>query len=229
MKLRLVLSALLSLPLLAQAAPAASPLLVIHGGAGVERKDLSPAEEKAARDALRAALLKGHAELAAGRPALAAVTAAITVLEDDPTFNAGKGAVFNAEGRHELDASVMEGHTRRAGAVAAVSTVRSPVRLARRVMEQSPHVMLIGDGAERFADDHTDLERVPNDWFDTPQRREQLGDARRRLCVFEARARGAHHVFVAWHDVRHGRVHKKGRILRTSTCEEVGLGGYERD
>ena len=89
MKLRLVLSALLSLPLLAQAAPAASPLLVIHGGAGVERKDLSPAEE-AARDALRAALLKGHAELAAGRPALAAVTAAITVLEDDPTFNAGR-------------------------------------------------------------------------------------------------------------------------------------------
>jgi beta-aspartyl-peptidase (threonine type) len=80
--------------LLAQAAPATSPLLVIHGGAGVERKDLSPAEEKAARDALRAALLKGHAELAAGRPALAAVTAAITVLEDDPTFNAGKGAVF---------------------------------------------------------------------------------------------------------------------------------------
>lgn len=85
MKLRLALSALLSLPLIAQAAPAASPLLVIHGGAGVERKDLSPAEEKAARDALRAALLKGHAELAAGRPALAAVTAAITVLEDDPT------------------------------------------------------------------------------------------------------------------------------------------------
>ncbi len=84
MKLRLALSMLLSLPMLAQAAPAASPLLVIHGGAGVERKDLSPAEEKAARDALRAALLKGHAELVAGRPALAAVTAAITVLEDDP-------------------------------------------------------------------------------------------------------------------------------------------------
>ena len=106
--------------------------------------------------------------------ALDAVEASVRVLEESPYFNAGKGAVFNAEGRHELDASVMEGHTRRAGAVAAVSTVRSPVRLARRVMEQSPHVMLIGDGAERFADDHTDLERVPNDWFDTPQRREQL-------------------------------------------------------
>ena len=157
---------------LAQAQPTA---LVIHGGAGViERKAMSADAERAIRETLDAALDAGHAVLAGGGPALDAVEASVRVLEESPYFNAGKGAVFNAEGRHELDASVMEGHTRRAGAVAAVSTVRSPVRLARRVMEQSPHVMLIGDGAERFADDHTDLERVPNDWFDTPQRREQL-------------------------------------------------------
>lgn len=157
---------------LAQARPTA---LVIHGGAGViERKAMSADAERAIRETLDAALDAGHAVLAGGGPALDAVEASVRVLEESPHFNAGKGAVFNAEGRHELDASVMEGHTRRAGAVAAVSTVRSPVRLARRVMEQSPHVMLIGDGAERFADDHTDLERVPNDWFDTPQRREQL-------------------------------------------------------
>ncbi len=144
MKLRLALSALLSLPLIAQAAPAASPLLVIHGGAGVERKDLSPAEEKAARDALRAALLKGHAELAAGRPALAAVTAAITVLEDDPTFNAGKGAVFTHDGRNELDAAVMDGATQAAGAVAGVQRVRNPILLAQTVMQKSRHVMMVG-------------------------------------------------------------------------------------
>lgn len=157
---------------LAQARPTA---LVIHGGAGViERKAMSADAERAIRETLDAALDAGHAVLAGGGAALDAVEASVRVLEESPHFNAGKGAVFNAEGRHELDASVMEGHTRRAGAVAAVSTVRSPVRLARRVMEQSPHVMLIGDGAERFADDHTDLERVSNDWFDTPQRREQL-------------------------------------------------------
>ena len=157
---------------LAQAQPTA---LVIHGGAGViERRAMSADAERAIRETLDAALDAGHAVLAGGGAALDAVEASVRVLEESPHFNAGKGAVFNAEGRHELDASVMEGHTRRAGAVAAVSTVRNPVRLARRVMEQSPHVMLIGDGAERFADDHTDLERVPNDWFDTPQRREQL-------------------------------------------------------
>lgn len=156
----------------AQAQPTA---LVIHGGAGViERKALSADAERAIRGTLDAALDAGHAVLAGGGSALDAVEASVRVLEESPHFNAGKGAVFNAEGRHELDASVMEGHTRRAGAVAAVSTVRSPVRLARRVMEQSPHVMLIGEGAERFADDHADLQRVPNHWFDTPQRREQL-------------------------------------------------------
>jgi L-asparaginase / beta-aspartyl-peptidase len=95
-------------------------------------------------------------------------------MEESPQFNAGKGAVFNAEGKHELDASIMEGHTRRAGAVAGVTTVRNPIKLARAVMEHSPHVMLAGTGAEKFADTRPELERVKNSWFDTERRRQQL-------------------------------------------------------
>ena len=155
--------------------------LVIHGGAGViDRSALSAEEEKAVRADLDRALDAGHALLADGGTALDAVTAAVRVLEESPWFNAGKGAVFNAVGGHELDAAIMEGHTRRAGAVAGVSTVRSPILLSRAVMERSPHVMLAGAGAEKFADDHPDIERVAPDWFDTDRRREQLEKARQR-------------------------------------------------
>ena len=155
--------------------------LVIHGGAGViERSALSADEEIAVRADLDRALDAGNAVLTGGGSALDAVTASIRVLEESPWFNAGKGAVFNAVGGHELDAAIMEGHTRRAGAVAGVSTVRSPVSLARAVMERSPHVMLAGAGAERFADDHGDIQRVAPDWFDTERRREQLEKARQR-------------------------------------------------
>lgn len=143
----LLLSLCLSMPL---AATAAAPVLVIHGGAGVERQDLTPAEEKAARAALRQALLRGHQALAAGKPALDAVTAAITVLEDDPTFNAGKGAVFTHDGRNELDASLMDGATLKAGAVAGVQRVRNPILLAEAVMQHSAHVMMVGQGAENL-------------------------------------------------------------------------------
>ena len=152
--------------------------LVIHGGAGViERKDLSAADEKAIRADLDRALDAGNAVLSKGGSALDAVQAAIVVLEESPRFNAGKGAVFNAQGRHELDASIMEGHTRRAGAVAGVTTVRNPIKLARAVMEHSPHVMLAGAGAEAFADTQPGVERVPNSWFDTETRRQQLEKA----------------------------------------------------
>ena len=119
--------------------------LVIHGGAGViERGSLSADEEQRVRADLDAALDAGNAVLARQGTALDAVVAAIRVLEESPRFNAGKGAVFNAKGGHELDASIMEGHTQRAGAVAGVTTVRSPVTLARAVMERSKHVMLAG-------------------------------------------------------------------------------------
>lgn len=155
--------------------------LVIHGGAGViDREKLDPERERAIRADLDRALDAGYAVLARNGSALDAVEAAVLVLEESPHFNAGKGAVFDADGRHQLDASIMEGHTRRAGAVAGVRTVRNPIRLARAVMERSRHVMLAGDGAEAFADTLADIERVPNEWFDTDFRRLQLEEARAR-------------------------------------------------
>lgn len=153
--------------------------LVIHGGAGVaSREAISAADEILIRAELDRALDAGQQVLAAGGSALDAVTAAIVALEDSPWFNAGKGSVFDAGGGHELDASIMEGHTRRAGAVAGVRTIRNPIRLSRAVMEHSRHVMLACDGAERFADTRPEIERVAPDYFDTPARWQQLLDAR---------------------------------------------------
>jgi L-asparaginase / beta-aspartyl-peptidase len=155
--------------------------LVIHGGAGVIERDLlGPDDERAIRADLEAALDAGHAALSSGGSALDAVEAAVRVLEDSPRFNAGHGAVYDAEGRHELDASVMEGHTRRAGAVAAVTTIRNPVSLARAAMEHSPHVMLVGPGAEAFADTRDEIERVPNTYYDTAHRLRELEQAQAR-------------------------------------------------
>src|SRR5690606_11064323 len=128
-----------------------APRLVIHGGAGVEPGDLTPEEEAAARAALAQALRAGQAALAEGRPALDAVTAAINVLEDAPMFNAGRGAVFTHDGTNELDTSIMDGATGRAGAAAGLRHVRNPITLARAIMERSRHVMMVGEGAERFA------------------------------------------------------------------------------
>lgn len=155
--------------------------LVIHGGAGViERDRLGADEERAIRADLEAALDAGHAVLSRDGSALDAVEAAVRALEDSPRFNAGHGAVYDAEGRHELDASVMEGHTRRAGAVAGVTTIRNPISLARAVMEHSPHVMLVGAGAEAFADDRREIGRVANTYFDTVHRRRELEQAQAR-------------------------------------------------
>lgn len=152
---------------------------VIHGGAGVvSRQSIPDSDAKLMQADLDKALDAGHAVLSRGGAALDAVTAAIAILEDSPWFNAGKGAVFNSEGGHELDASIMEGHTRRAGAVAGVTTVKNPIVLARSVMEKSEHVMLAGDGAERFADTQKDIERVDPKYFDTEKRWKQLQDAK---------------------------------------------------
>jgi beta-aspartyl-peptidase (threonine type) len=161
-------------------APERRVALVIHGGAGFVPKDaLGEEDRREVHATLNRALDAGYAILARGGSALDAVEAAVVVLEDSPRFNAGKGAVFNAKGAHELDASIMDGHTRRAGAVAGVTTVRNPIRLARAVMEHTPHVMLAGAGAEEFADTRPEIRRVPNTWFDTPHRREQLERAQR--------------------------------------------------
>jgi beta-aspartyl-peptidase (threonine type) len=175
---RLVPLLLMLAAMTATAADKPKTALVIHGGAGViERSKLSAEDEKGIRADLNRALDAGNAILARGGSALDAVQAAIQVMEDSPRFNAGKGAVFNAKGGHELDAAIMEGHTRRAGAVAGVTTVRHPIQLARAVMEHSPHVMLAGAGAEAFADTQSGIERVPNSWFDTEHRRKQLEQA----------------------------------------------------
>ncbi len=178
---------LLALCLAPSIVAAAEPLLVIHGGAGVQRKDLTPVEEKAARDALRAALRKGHQALAAGKPALEAVTAAITVLEDDPTFNAGKGAVFTHDGRNELDAALMDGATLKAGAVAGVQRVRNPIQLAAAVMQRSPHVMMVGEGAETFAVSQG-IPLVDPGYFRTEKRWQQLQRALKEEAAGQAHA-----------------------------------------
>jgi len=149
--------------------------LVIHGGAGVmSRSSMSAETEAAYLAALNEALEAGNAVLQQGGSARAAVIASILVLEDCPLFNAGKGSVFNAEGGHELDASIMDGHTGRAGAVAGVRTIKNPILLAEAVMEHSPHVMLAIDGAEAFADTRPEIVRVASDYFDTAHRLEQL-------------------------------------------------------
>lgn len=155
--------------------------LVIHGGAGVmEHKDLSAEDEAAIRRDLDRALDAGQAVLAKDGSALDAVTAAIIVLEDSPWFNAGKGAVYNADGGHELDASIMRGDTREAGAVAGVTTIKNPILLARTVMERSPHVMLAGQGAEKFADTRPEIQRVDQAYFGTERRLKQLQEAKAR-------------------------------------------------
>ena len=172
--------ALLVLALMSMPAPAAEnkTALVIHGGAGfVAKESLTPDDLRGYHADLNRALDAGNAILASGGSALDAVSAAVVVLEESPRFNAGKGAVFNAAGGHELDAAIMEGHTRRAGAVAGVTTARNPIKLARAVMEHSAHVMLAAGGAEAFADTRPEIERVPNTWFDTDHRRRALEKA----------------------------------------------------
>lgn len=148
--------------------------LAVHGGAGVIlRENLSAEQDAAIREALGRALDAGEAVLAAGGSALDAVTAAVIVLEEAPQFNAGKGAVLTEAGTHELDASVMEGSNRAAGAVAGLTRTRNPVLAARAVMENSPHVMFAGPGADAFSLAQG-LEQVENSWFTTPERRAAL-------------------------------------------------------
>ncbi|RYE04353.1 MAG: isoaspartyl peptidase/L-asparaginase, partial [Sphingomonadales bacterium] len=162
------------MPLPAQAQDGPRWTLVIHGGAGIiEKGKVSAEQEAGARAGLDAALTAGSVVLAQGGDALDAVQAAVQVLEDDPHFNAGRGAVFTWDAKNELDAAIMEGATRKAGAVAGTRHTRHPVALARKVMEASPHVMLSGAGADQFSREQG-LEQVPNDWFATPERRAQL-------------------------------------------------------
>jgi beta-aspartyl-peptidase (threonine type) len=148
--------------------------IAIHGGAGViDRAQMTPERESSYRAGLSAALDAGYAILELGGTSLDAVTEAVRLLEDDPQFNAGRGAVLSHDGEAQLDASIMDGAGPRAGAVAGIRHVKSPIGLARLVMDKSQHVMLIGEGAETFAREQG-LEFVPNTYFRTPYREREL-------------------------------------------------------
>ncbi len=164
----------------------------IHGGAGViERDSLTPEQDAAYRAALHRALQAGQAVLAAGGSAMDAVQAAIQIMEDDPLFNAGRGAVFTAEGRNELDAAVMDGTDLRAGSVAGLTTTRHPIAAARAVMERSPHVMLVGQGGDGFAAS-VGLEQVDPAFFFTERRWQGLErELRRQNLPIPPRPAGA--------------------------------------
>jgi L-asparaginase / beta-aspartyl-peptidase len=148
--------------------------IAIHGGAGtLPRAEMSADAEVRYRSGLNEAIDAGFAILQDGGSSLDAVTRAVVLLEDNPLFNAGKGAVFTLDGRNELDASIMDGSTLNAGAVCGVTRIRNPVELARAVMEKSAHVMLAGAGAEEFASDQG-FAFVPQSYFYTPERWRQL-------------------------------------------------------
>ena len=170
--------------------------LVLHGGAGdIRRDEITSSLDGKFRRALGDVLASGHALLAAGRPALDVVTETVARLEDCPLFNSGVGANLNADGECELDASVMDGRTLAAGAVAGVRTVRSPIRLARDVMERSRHVLLAAAGAEEFAA-ALGHERVENEFFQTPFRRAQWERVRKMERLHAAQSVAAEPVLL---------------------------------
>ncbi|MFL3653030.1 MAG: isoaspartyl peptidase/L-asparaginase family protein [Pseudoalteromonas sp.] len=155
--------------------------IAIHGGAGtIEKAKFTPSQEKAYRAKLSEAVEAGYAVLEKGGESLDAITTAIQVLEQSPYFNAGRGAVYTYDGNHELDASIMDGRNREAGAVAGIKHIESPIQLARLVMDNSVHVMLSGQGAEEFAKEQG-IELIENNIFDTEHRYEALLKAKQKL------------------------------------------------
>lgn len=173
-----------SVPCVADAGDEKAPIaIVVHGGAGtITRDELSDEREAAIRAALEVALRAGHTVLTNGGSSVDAVTAAVKTLEDSPLFNAGKGAVFNCAGKNELDAAIMNGATLDAGAVAGLRRTRNPVLLAKLVLEKSPHVLLIGEGAESYGAAHG-IEMVEPGYFHTDERWQQLQELQARENV----------------------------------------------
>lgn len=155
-----------------QEQPQAEWALALHGGAGTISRDMPDSLKQQYYDGLREALRVGEIILREGGSALDAVELVVNNLENNPLFNAGKGAVFTLDGKHELDAAIMDGSTMAAGALTGLTTVKNPISLARIVMEDSPHIFFSGVGAEQFADG-TDLERVENEHFFTEVRHRQ--------------------------------------------------------
>ncbi len=147
--------------------------LVIHGGAGTISRDMEDELREMYEEGLEAALQAGSEILENGGTSLEAVEAAVTIMEDDSLFNAGRGAVYTNEARHELDASIMDGSNLEAGAITGVTTVKNPIKLALEVKQNSRHILFAAEGAETFADE-TDVERVDNSYFNTQRRYEAL-------------------------------------------------------
>jgi beta-aspartyl-peptidase (threonine type) len=177
MKLFKILSLFMLLVLGVNVSAQQKYVMVIHGGAGtILKKNMSPEKEAAYIAVLTQALQAGYAQIKAGKTSLDAVEATIHVLENDPHFNAGKGAVFTHDRRNELDAAIMDGKTLMAGAVAGVTTIKNPISAARAVMEKSEHVMLVGAGADLFAKE-VGLEIVDPKYFWTKERWEGLQKA----------------------------------------------------
>ncbi len=194
-------------------------LLVVHGGSGVPA-DLSEDLREEYRQALTAALQAGYDKIANGGSSLDAVEAAIVIMEDSPLFNAGRGAVFTHEGRNELDASIMSGRDLEAGAVAGVTTLRNPIQGARAVMEQSPHVMMAGPGAELFAE-RAGLEKVDPGFFWTQRR----WDALQRALEREERSDEQSHLDPVEGDTRPGTVGAAARDRSGNLAAGTSTGG----
>lgn len=187
--------------------------LVIHGGAGSMTRDkLTPEQDADIRAALATALSAGSKVLEDGGSSLDAVEAAVRVLEDDPHFNAGKGAVLTYDGTISLDAAIMDGRTRAAGAIAGTSSARNPVTAARRVMEDSPHVMLSGGGADSFIAEKG-LATEEQDYFETPERRRQLDEMKAKK--------------VGWYDVdlKYGTVGAVALDMQGHVAAATSTGG----
>ncbi|WP_220767571.1 isoaspartyl peptidase/L-asparaginase family protein [Shewanella sp. MBTL60-007] len=162
--------------------------IAIHGGAGtISKANLTPEQQKAYREKLQQAVDAGYDILAKGGTSLSAVRASINILENSPLFNAGLGAVYTYDGGHELDASIMDGKTMNAGAVAGVKHIKNPIDLAITVMEKSPHVMLSGQGAEEFALTQG-YQLVPVNTFDSESRYQQLKSAKEKIQKAESNA-----------------------------------------
>ena len=182
LSLGVLLVAALSANVAAQTPPFS---IAIHGGAGtISKAKLTEAQQKAYREKLKQAIDAGYKVLEKGGDSLSAVTAAINILENSPLFNAGLGAVYTYDASHEMDAAIMDGKTMNAGAVAGVSHIKNPIDLARSVMDNSPHVMLSGSGAEEFALTQ-EFTLVPTSYFDTESRYNQLLDAKAKIKAAE--------------------------------------------
>lgn len=195
--------------------------LVIHGGAGtIDRATMTPEHEKEYRAGLQTALATGYEILKRGGSALDATEAAVRNLEDNPLFNAGKGAVFTAEGKNELDASIMDGATLKAGAVANVTHVKNPITLARAVMEKTKHVMLVGAGAEAFAKE-AGIELVDEKYFFTQPR----WDALQKVKEGEKRGGAAGKQFIYSEIHPYGTVGAVARDAQGNLAASTSTGG----